>query len=476
MSPPQEQCQAAEGTAAAAVLPGKDTDRDWLHMGDPFAGMQQGLLPSSSALAVLQAAWPQNGFSPASSEDAPVPLGRLPTASVGQPVGGGAGLGFGLAFAPMESPESALAQQRLEQMGALLASYRSSPLVPEGREAQLLGELTIAGALQDLMHRMLLSEPQAAEPACRAQSNQAGLATSTGQPLGAQLPGQASAGQWTAQQQQLQAAPAPVQLSAPPRMYDQAPQAQQLGLQQANQWPPQAQVGAPHGHEAAPWQRPLMQRRALVPAQPKPRVPSSHSFPCDVCGITCCGRANFEQHCACKKHLRKDAIAAAAAAAADGSGGPLYEPGTCSESEREHQASLGVLQEQCRSYCKQVITTELNKAVDRLLKTLLTWQEREKIANPLHAASHKRVLSGLREVAKAVRSRKACSVIMAPNIEQDEDEGRLDGLLAGLLHQAGHFGIPIVYALSRKKLGLAFGCPKRVSAIAILDYSGAEDQ
>ena len=46
--------------------------------------------------------------------------------------------------------------------------------------------------------------------------------------------------------------------------------------------------------------------------------------------------------------------------------------------------------------CPQVITAELNKAVDRLLKTLLAWQEREKHANPLHAASHKRVLSGLR--------------------------------------------------------------------------------
>ena len=52
-----------------------------------------------------------------------------------------------------------------------------------------------------------------------------------------------------------------------------------------------------------------------------------------------------------------------------------------------------------------------------------------------------------------MRSRKACSVVMAPNIEQDEDEGRLDGLLASLLGQAEAYGIPVVYALSRKKLG-----------------------
>ena len=49
-----------------------------------------------------------------------------------------------------------------------------------------------------------------------------------------------------------------------------------------------------------------------------------------------------------------------------------------------------------------MITAELNKAVDRLLKTLLAWQEREKHANPLHAASHKRVLSGLRWVPQCL--------------------------------------------------------------------------
>ena len=59
-----------------------------------------------------------------------------------------------------------------------------------------------------------------------------------------------------------------------------------------------------------------------------------------------------------------------------------------------------------------------------------------------------------------MRSRKACAVIMAPNIEQDEDEGRLDGLLAGLLGQAASYGIPVLYALSRKKLGLVrLTCP-----------------
>ena len=42
---------------------------------------------------------------------------------------------------------------------------------------------------------------------------------------------------------------------------------------------------------------------------------------------------------------------------------------------------------------------------------------------------------------------------MAPNIEQIETEGGLDDLLAAILEQAEQAGIPVVFALSRKKLG-----------------------
>ena len=58
-----------------------------------------------------------------------------------------------------------------------------------------------------------------------------------------------------------------------------------------------------------------------------------------------------------------------------------------------------------------------------------------------------------REVAKAVRLRKARAVVVAPNIEQVEMEGGLDHLLAAILSQAAAHGIVVVFALSRKKLG-----------------------
>lgn len=62
------------------------------------------------------------------------------------------------------------------------------------------------------------------------------------------------------------------------------------------------------------------------------------------------------------------------------------------------------------------------------------------------------VLLGL-QVGKAIKLRKAKTVIVTPNIEQIETEGGLDELLSSILQQAEEAETPVVFALSRKKLG-----------------------
>jgi Ribosomal protein L7Ae/L30e/S12e/Gadd45 family len=68
------------------------------------------------------------------------------------------------------------------------------------------------------------------------------------------------------------------------------------------------------------------------------------------------------------------------------------------------------------------------------------------------------VHSSVREVAKAVRLGKARTVVVAPNIEQIEAEGGLDQLLESILEHASERAIPVVFALSRKKLGQVRCC------------------
>ncbi len=107
-----------------------------------------------------------------------------------------------------------------------------------------------------------------------------------------------------------------------------------------------------------------------------------------MCGITCCGLVNFEQHCSSKKHLRKSAAVAGAL-----SGASVM---ASDSTDTERNTTYVGLQAQCRSYCKQVISTELNRAVVELLQQLLFWQERAKSASPYNLAKRKRLVSGLR--------------------------------------------------------------------------------
>ncbi len=75
------------------------------------------------------------------------------------------------------------------------------------------------------------------------------------------------------------------------------------------------------------------------------------------------------------------------------------------------------------------------------------------ILNMYMQSSLYQIVCMCREVAKAVRLRKACTVVVAPNIEHIEAEGGLDDLLTSILTQAEASNIPIVFALSCKKLG-----------------------
>jgi hypothetical protein len=52
-----------------------------------------------------------------------------------------------------------------------------------------------------------------------------------------------------------------------------------------------------------------------------------------------------------------------------------------------------------------------------------------------------------------VRVGKARAVVVAPNIEPAEGEAGLSSLLGGILGDASARGIPVVFALSRKRMG-----------------------
>lgn len=126
-------------------------------------------------------------------------------------------------------------------------------------------------------------------------------------------------------------------------------------------------------------------------------------------------------------------------------------------------------------YCKQVITSELNRVTTELLKELLRFQERAKARDPIKAKKKRRLVVGLREVSRAVRSGRAKCIIVAPNIEAIVSEGGLDFTLNEILKQAEEKSVTVVFALTKSRIAQAFGRRVRMSTVAICEFDGAND-
>ncbi len=156
-------------------------------------------------------------------------------------------------------------------------------------------------------------------------------------------------------------------------------------------------------------------------------------------------------------------------------------------------------------YVTHVITEDLNAKVVALLSKLISWQMRTKEMDPMNAKRKKRLLSGMREVGKAVRLGKVCGLIVAPNVQrlhcdsrtewgenghQGANEGDEPGVgvnetseaagsgypIEGILEAARAHGVPVVFALTRRKMGKLLGQKKTVSVFALLNVQGAEQE
>ncbi|WIA32847.1 hypothetical protein OEZ86_006024 [Tetradesmus obliquus] len=127
------------------------------------------------------------------------------------------------------------------------------------------------------------------------------------------------------------------------------------------------------------------------------------------------------------------------------------------------------------AYCKQEISAGLNAAVAGLLTSIKGFQDRAMAKNPAKANMRRWYVCGLREVRKAIKSGKARAVLLAPNIEQIEAEGGLNDSVDDIIASCGAASVPVVFALSRKKMGEVYGFRKRMSAIALLEVGGVQE-
>jgi len=212
---------------------------------------------------------------------------------------------------------------------------------------------------------------------------------------------------------------------------------------------------------------------------------------CDACNVLVSGQHNWELHLASKRHASRVQRAAAAAIAADDPSAQQQPSSSITVPPAPPNRYVGS-HNQAASYVDQILSPEINTAVEALLRQLLEWQSRARRLDPANARRKRRLVSGMREVHKMVKTRKAKVLVVAPNVgvvappdgdgpalgEGGASEEETEGVcpLAPVLARCQEHGVAVVFALSRRRLGKMLGQRKTASAFAVVDAAGAEVQ
>jgi selenocysteine insertion sequence-binding protein 2 len=129
---------------------------------------------------------------------------------------------------------------------------------------------------------------------------------------------------------------------------------------------------------------------------------------------------------------------------------------------------------------REYVDYELNPALDEVTKQLLTklreYQSRLYKKEPKKFKAHRRFVLGLREVGRAINAKKIIAIIIAPNIEKISTYGGLDTIVTNLVQAANQQGVPVVYALSKRKIAKIFGRVVKMSVVGIYSADGAYEE
>lgn len=129
-----------------------------------------------------------------------------------------------------------------------------------------------------------------------------------------------------------------------------------------------------------------------------------------------------------------------------------------------------------RHYVHQVITDELDEKVKSMIGELARFQERAKERDPLKYQKLKRFCVGIREARRYVTRGRAKAIICAPNLEECSVDGGLDDWVEDLIEECREHEVPIIFALSRNRMGKALGRNIRLSLVCILSAEGVHQE
>lgn len=124
-----------------------------------------------------------------------------------------------------------------------------------------------------------------------------------------------------------------------------------------------------------------------------------------------------------------------------------------------------------RSYASKIADERAVPLLIEMLGELMRLQERSK--DDKNARSRRRLVMGLREVARGIRAHKVKMIVMANNLDE---YGAIDSKLQEILDMASADELPVLYELNKRNLGKALGKSIKVSVVGIQNADGAHDQ
>ncbi|CAI8050740.1 Selenocysteine insertion sequence-binding protein 2-like [Geodia barretti] len=127
-----------------------------------------------------------------------------------------------------------------------------------------------------------------------------------------------------------------------------------------------------------------------------------------------------------------------------------------------------------REYCSHMVTDEVNRAAEALLLDLVRFQDRAYLKDPIKARSKRRYVCGLREVYKHLEVGKLKCVIVPPNLDHIQSTGGIDERISAILSLCQSKQVPVVYAMSRRKLAIVLKKKFKIGCVGIFSYDGAE--
>jgi ribosomal protein L7Ae-like RNA K-turn-binding protein len=123
-----------------------------------------------------------------------------------------------------------------------------------------------------------------------------------------------------------------------------------------------------------------------------------------------------------------------------------------------------------RSYVMQELSADLDHAAALLLDRINhfhRWHESMK------DVGKRRYTIGLKEVTRRLKQNQIVGLVIAPDIDGSTDHGGLDDRMREVLGFAYQHEIPVMFALSRHRIGRAIGKTLNISILGITDVTGA---